>query len=66
MKTATNIAHKKPNTNEWCEFKLCKEPWGMCSYEMEWHLTCMVCGFTKMVSNDTFLKWQYCDKVLYE
>lgn len=60
MKEQTNISHKSPKTHEWCSEKLQKEYWG-CDM---WNMTCWKCGFSDVIMNDVFLKWQYCDKVL--
>jgi len=62
MKEPTNIAHKRHGHEDWCSEKLCKEFWGV---EL-WRLTCWRCGFARIVSNEEFLKWQYCDTVLYD
>lgn len=61
MKEYTNIRHNRPKTTERCERNLDKEPWG----EGYVNMTCWKCGFVEIIPEETFLKWQYCDEVLY-
>ena len=64
MKIQTNIKHKRPHQDVYCPETLCKEFWGNIKYNPEWNMTCMTCGFSRMIDNETFLKWQYCDEVV--
>ena len=67
MKEWTNITHNKPIDNIECQLKLQKEYWGTDEEHIsKWHLSCMVCGFSKIVKDEMFLKWQYCDRVNYD
>lgn len=67
MKLETNIKHNKPKTNEECPYRLYREDWGLNNKGgMDMNMTCMNCGFAEIISHDTFLKWQYLDKVIYE
>lgn len=59
MKEKTKICHRTKN-NEYCSETLDKEFWG----DDDMMLTCMKCGFVKMVDMKSFLKYQYCDKVI--
>lgn len=59
MKEQTNIAHNLKMGGE-CERKLDKEFWG----EGWFNMTCWKCGFSQVIDTNTFLKWQYCDKVV--
>lgn len=60
MKEYTNIVHNNRGTEELCSEKLFKEFWG-CDM---WNMTCWKCGISVVITNDEFLKWQYCDKML--
>ena len=67
MREPTNILHKKACGNT-CQNKLDKQFWGNVDGLPTWAMSCMRegCGFFKIISNEVFLKWQYCDKVLEE
>ena len=62
MKIYTNIAHKRLKDNEWCYRHLDREYWGETNGRPDWNMTCMVCGFSRIVNNETFCRWQYCNK----
>lgn len=65
MKEYTNISHKRPDGEE-CNNKLSKEYWGTNkSGQSQWHMTCY-CGFNRIIPEEEFLKWQYCDRVIYD
>lgn len=59
MKEKTKIKHKLKN-NEYCLDTLDKEFWG----DNDMMLTCMKCGFARMIGMKTFLKYQYCDEIV--
>lgn len=59
MKERTKIRHKLKN-NIFCSETLNKEFWG----DDDWLLSCYKCGFSRIINNEVFLKWQYCDKVI--
>jgi len=59
MKEKTKIRHKLKD-NSYCSETLDREFWG----DIDWNLSCYKCGFSKIINNETFLKWQYCDEVV--
>jgi len=66
MKISTNIKHKN-KLGEYCSANLMREFWGEDEHgHSEWNMTCTICGFRQLISNEIFLKWQYCDKVIEE
>ena len=61
MKEKTKIRHKLKN-NEYCSETLNKEFWG----DDDILLSCMKCGFFRIINMKTFLEYQYCDEVIEE
>lgn len=59
MREKTKIRHKLKD-GSYCSETLNKEFWG----DDDRNLTCSKCGFSRMIDNNTFLKWQYCDEVI--
>lgn len=61
MREKTKIKHKLKDST-YCSETLDKEFWG----NNDMKLSCMQCGFFKIINMDIFLKWQYCDEVIEE
>jgi hypothetical protein len=59
MKEYTNIVHNLKMGGK-CERNLDKEFWG----DGWFNMTCWKCGFAAVISEKTFLDWQYSDKVI--
>ena len=64
MKEQTKIRHQNKDLN-CCTETLQKQQWGTDGGGSPfWRMTCWKCGFSEIVTDTLFCKWQYCDEVV--